>query len=214
MKKEDNRITEVVFVLDSSGSMNSLCEDTIGGFNSILSEQKEKDGRAFITTILFNGSCWYLHDHLDIQLVDSITNKQYRAAGCTALYDAIGQAISKLDGITACEKDADIMMVIITDGLENSSRQYEGGQIRKLVEARKEKGWEFLFLGANIDSFAVSEGLGIERNRTANWKADAKGVNVSYQALNMIISGFRENSNMEPSALQAVNDDYESRHDN
>ncbi|MBQ6655627.1 MAG: VWA domain-containing protein [Erysipelotrichaceae bacterium] len=203
MKKENNRITEVVFVLDRSGSMHDLVEDTIGGFNSVLSQQREKEGRAFITTMLFNDKFRYLHDHLDIHDVADITREDYFTSGCTALYDAIGQTISKMDGIVTSEKDAGVLMVIITDGLENSSREFEGGRIRKMIEARKEKGWEFLFLGANIDSFAVSGKLGIDRSRTANWHADARGVEVSYGTLNTIIGNFRQCSAME--AEQAIN---------
>ena len=211
MKKENERITEVVFVLDRSGSMHDLVEDTIGGFNTVLQQQKEKEGRAFITTMLFNDQFRYLHDHLDIHDVRKITREEYFPSGCTALYDAIGQSINKLDGITACETNADVMVVIITDGLENSSREFEGGTIRKMIEARKEKGWEFLFLGANIDSFAVSGSLGIDRSRTANWHADKKGVNVSYSCLNNVITGFRNAGVMEEAPLEAVNKDYESR---
>ena len=207
MKKNDNRITEVAFVLDRSGSMS----DTIGGFNSMLQQQKEKDGRAYITTMLFNHQFAWLHDHLDIHDVKKITRNEYFTSGCTALYDAIGQTISRIDNITANEADADVIMVIITDGLENSSREFEGGKIRKMIEARKEKGWEFLFLGANIDSFTVSEGLGIDRSRTANWHADRQGVGVSYETLGCAISSFRESRKLAEEPLQAINDDFNSR---
>ncbi len=212
MKKEEkNRITEIAFVLDKSGSMSNLVEDTIGGFNSILSQQKEKEGRAYITTMLFNHEFSWLHDHLDIHDVRPITRKQYFTSGCTALYDAIGHTVNRLDRIRESEEDANVLMVIITDGMENSSREFEGGQIRKMIEARREKGWEFLFLGANIDSFAVSEGLGIARSRTANWRADSRGVDVSYNALNMIVSNFRQSQPLEEDCLKAVNADFTDR---
>lgn len=212
MKKEEkNRITEIAFVLDKSGSMSNLVEDTIGGFNSVLSQQKEKEGRAYITTMLFNHEFSWLHDHLDIHDVRPITRKQYFTSGCTALYDAIGHTVNRLDRIRESEEDANVLMVIITDGMENSSGEFEGGQIRKMIEARREKGWEFLFLGANIDSFAVSEGLGIARSRTANWRADSRGVDVSYNALNMIVSNFRQSQPLEEDCLKAVNADFTDR---
>ena len=146
MKKNDNRITEVAFVLDRSGSMSDLVEDTIGGFNSMLQQQKEKDGRAYITTMLFNHQFSWLHDHLDLHDVKKITKNEYFPSGCTALYDAIGQTINKIDSITAAESDADVIMVIITDGLENSSREFEGGKIRKMIEAIR----RFLSFGVSV----------------------------------------------------------------
>ena len=208
---ESNRISEIAFVLDRSGSMSNLVDDTIGGFNSVLQQQKEKEGRAYITTMLFNHEFSWLHDHLNIHDVRPITSKQYFTSGCTALYDAIGQTVSRLDRILENEENAGVLLVIITDGMENASREFEGGQIRTMIESRREKGWEVLFLGANIDSFAVSENLGIARSRTANWHADRKGVDVSYHALNMVVSGFRQSKPLEDDCLEAVNADYNSR---
>jgi uncharacterized protein YegL len=211
MKKENNHITEIAFVLDKSGSMSNLVDDTIGGFNSVLQQQKEKEDQAYITTMLFDHQFRWLHDHLDLRYVKPITRQQYLPSGCTALYDAIGQTIAKLDNITEAEDNANVLMVIITDGQENSSREFEGGRIRKMVEARREKGWEFLFLGANIDSFAVSEGLGIARNRTANWRTDSRGVDTSYHALNMVVNSFRKSQPLQDDCLEAVNEDFNNR---
>jgi uncharacterized protein YegL len=211
MKKENNHITEIAFVLDKSGSMSNLVDDTIGGFNSVLQQQKAQEDQAYITTMLFDHQFRWLHDHLDLRYVKPITRQQYLPSGCTALYDAIGQTIAKLDNITEAEDNANVLMVIITDGQENSSREFEGGRIRKMVEARREKGWEFLFLGANIDSFAVSEGLGIARNRTANWRADSRGVDTSYHALNMVVNSFRKSQPLQDDCLEAVNEDFNNR---
>ena len=206
-KKNENRLTEIVFVLDRSGSMSRLVDDTIGGFNSVLAREQKKEGEAYITTMLFDHDFEILHDHLDIRKVKPITQNEYYPGGCTALYDAVGMTINKMDGIVRNEEGCQVLMVIITDGLENSSHEFEGRQIREMVNKRQDQGWEFLFLGANIDSFAVGEGLGFRKDRTSNWKADKAGAAMSYAVLGEVIGNYRQHGMIKEDALNELNED-------
>jgi uncharacterized protein YegL len=189
-------ITELVFILDRSGSMGGLESDTIGGFNAMLAKQKAEAGECRITTVLFDNEYEILHDRLDLKAVETITDADYYVRGNTALLDAIGKTINKIRGVqahTAEEYRADkVLVVITTDGLENASREYNYKTVKKLIEQQKAKhNWEFIFLGANIDSAEVAESIGIDRSRSHNWKADSAGVKSHFAAVSTLTSTYR-----------------------
>ena len=183
-----NNLTEIVFILDRSGSMGGLESDTIGGYNKFLNEQKSVDGEATISTILFDDRYEILHNRVDIRNVKPITNKEYYVRGSTALYDAIGRAI---DYIGSClrqtkeeERPSKVIMVIITDGLENSSKEYSHFVIKKMIEHQKTKSsWEFLFLGANFDAEEFAETISIDRSRAATYDNSKEGVRANFDAM-------------------------------
>ena len=194
MKKN---FTELVFILDKSGSMSGLENDTIGGFNSMLEKQKAVDGECRITTVLFDNSYTLLHDRIDIHAVSPMTNTEYFVGGSTALLDAIGLTINKLVSVqrnTAEDYRADkVMFVIITDGEENSSREYSADKVRSMIEHEKEKyGWEFLFLGANMDAVKEAARFGISSDRAVRFENDAQGVAVNYHVVSETVSRMRE----------------------
>jgi uncharacterized protein YegL len=180
-------MTELVFILDRSGSMCGLESDTIGGFNGMLKKQQEEEQNVNVTTVLFDDRVDVIHDRFPIGMVSPLTSEEYCVGGCTALLDAVGFAITKTDNVQKhLRKDhrADkVIFVIITDGLENSSREYSYSQIKKLIEAKKEQDWEFLFLGANIDAPEEAERLGISRNRAVTYENDCEGVMRNYKVL-------------------------------
>ena len=189
-------LTELVFVLDKSGSMAGLESDTIGGFNSMLQKQKAVDGECCITTVLFANGYELLHDRIDIRAVSPITEKEYRVGGSTALLDAIGKTISKIGNAqrnTADEYRAEsVMFVIITDGEENSSREYSSDKVKAQIERQKAKyGWEFIFLGANIDAVETASRFGIAPDRAQNYHADEKGVELNFKVMSDAVATFR-----------------------
>ena len=208
-------LTELVFILDKSGSMGGLESDTIGGYNSMLSKQKEIDGECFITTVLFDNNYTLLHDRIDIRAVSPITTKEYYVGGTTALYDAVGVTINKISSAqehTAEEYRAEkVMFVIITDGEENASREYSVRDIKNKISQMKEKGWEFIFLGANIDAEETAGRFGIASNRAVNYHADSIGVQKNFHALGKALSSFRTESVMEEAWRDEIDEDYESR---
>ena len=180
--------TELVFILDRSGSMAGLEEDTIGGFNSLLEKQKQEAGSAVVTTVLFDNRYELLHDRIDIQGIRPITTREYYVRGSTALLDALGSTIAKIANVqrnTAPELRADkVLFVITTDGLENASREYGYDQVRKMVERQKRDfGWEFLFLGANIDAIATARRFGIGADRAVNYRPDPRGTRLNYETI-------------------------------
>ena len=171
-----NNNVEIVFILDRSGSMGGLEEDTIGGYNSFIKSKKNLNAR--LTTVLFDNKIEILHDREDIKKVKPLTNKDYYVRGCTALMDAIGISINRIS------KDAEgkkVIFVITTDGLENASKEYNKKQIKKMIEKRKD--WEFMYLGANIDSYDEASSIGIRKERVSNYKASSKGTRKMFQAL-------------------------------
>ena len=189
-------LTEMVFILDRSGSMAGLESDTIGGFNGMLSSQRNVEGEAVVTTVLFDDKYELLHDRIPLAGVAPITNKQYYVRGCTALLDAVGRTIQKIANVqmnTAEEMRAEkVIFVITTDGLENASREYRYPQIRQMIQEKQEKfGWEFIFLGANMD--AVSEGakMGIRADRAATYTCDSEGVQANYKAVGRFVAQTR-----------------------
>lgn len=193
----NKNLTELVFILDKSGSMGGLETDTIGGFNAMLKKQQELEGAARITTALFDNHYELLHDRLDLNAVSPITQKEYQVGGSTALLDAIGNTIRKLDAVQAQSSEeyrADkVIFVIITDGMENASREYSQLEIANLVSTRRSQGWEFIFLGANMDAIKAAEGYGIAPERAATFQADSIGVNMNYQSLGDAVLDFRAN---------------------
>jgi len=187
--------TELIFILDRSGSMGGLESDTIGGFNATISDQKKIDGETRVTTILFDNFFKILHDRINLQDIVPLTDKDYFVRGSTALYDAVALGINKIVSVqkqTKPEGRADkVIMVITTDGYENSSRETNAAMLHKMIDDCKKEGWEFLFLGADIDAQAVAGAIGIESHRTSNFIKDKQGVRVQYDSLNVAISAMR-----------------------
>jgi len=189
-------LTELVFILDRSGSMGGLESDTIGGFNSMLAKQQAEPGECRITTVLFDHEYEVLHDRIDIKAVSPITEREYFVRGSTALLDAVGRTINKIGGVqknTAEDYRADkVLFVITTDGMENASREFTYEKIKEMIERQKSKyGWEFIFLGANIDAVATAERFGIDPSRAQNFHNDSEGVATNYRVLSETVACFR-----------------------
>ena len=213
MKKS---LTEIVFILDRSGSMAGLEDDTIGGFNSMIRKQKMEAGEAYISTILFDNVSEVIHDRIDIQKIQPMTRKDYYVRGCTALLDAVGKAIHHIGNVHKYAREEDrpekTLFVITTDGMENASREYTYERVRKMIEHEKEKyGWEFLFLGANIDAAKEAARFGIREDRAANYHADKKGTAVIYEAMNAAVCSVRASKPMSAAWKQQVDEDYKKR---
>ncbi|MCY7008737.1 VWA domain-containing protein [Fusobacterium simiae] len=214
--KGKNNTVDVVFILDRSGSMGGLESDTIGGFNSMLEKQKKLDGKAYITTVLFDDQYELLHDRVDISKVNNITEKEYFVRGSTALLDAIGKTIAKekaiQDTLGKKEKADKVLFVIITDGLENASREYNSSTVKKLIETQKEKyGWEFLFLGANIDAIETANTIGISAERAVNYKSDSIGTKKNYDTLNKAVEEVRSGNELNKDWKADIEADYNER---
>ena len=184
-------LTELVFILDRSGSMNGLESDTIGGFNGMIRRQKEERELVNVTTVLFDDEVEIIHDRFPIEIIEPLTEEDYYVRGCTALLDAVGTSVKKMENIQKhlpeIHKAGKVIFVIITDGLENSSVEYNHNMIRKMIEAKKECGWEFLFLGANIDAGKEGKKIGITRERSVTYKSDHKGIAVNYDSVGKVI---------------------------
>jgi len=190
-----NNITEIVFILDKSGSMAGLEADTIGGFNAMIEKQRKLDGDTWVSTVLFDNESTVLHDRIKLDRVPKMTDRDYTVGGCTALLDAIGGAIHHIGNIHKYARPEDIpaktMFVITTDGMENASRRYDYEKVRKMIEAQKERGWEFLFLGANIDAAAEAKRFGIDESHAANYHCDEAGTALNYEVLSDAICHVR-----------------------
>ena len=213
MKK---RLTELVFILDRSGSMGSLESDTIGGFNSMLAKQKEVEGECLVTTALFDNTYILLHDRIDIKAVNPISEKEYFVGGSTALLDAMGMTISKIGNAqknTADNYRAEkVIFVIITDGEENSSREYSSDKVKEMVERQKSKyKWEFIFLGANIDAVHTAGQFGIGRDRAVDYLADKAGTALSYAVMSDVVAEFRASSKVSEKHLDKIRKDAKER---
>lgn len=209
-------ITEIVFILDKSGSMSGLESDTIGGYNAMLKKQQEEEGEAIVTTVLFDNNYELLHDRVNIKGIRPITENEYYVGGSTALLDAIGKTIYKIGNVqkhTSEEYRADkVMFIITTDGMENASREYTYEKVRKMVENQKERyGWEFIFLGANIDAISTAERFGITAERAANYNADSEGTRLNYEAVCCVVSELRANREINDSWKEKIDEDYERR---
>jgi uncharacterized protein YegL len=191
-----NDLTELMAILDRSGSMAHLANDTIGGFNKFIEDQKQAPGEAILTTVLFDNQYEFLHDGVNIQDVKPITEKDYFARGMTALLDAVGRTINhigeKLSKMDEADRPSKVMVLIITDGMENSSHEFTQSQIKEMVECQKNTyKWEFLFFGANIDSFSTAGGLGIDLTRAVNFSASGIGINTTLDAMSLAASSYR-----------------------
>lgn len=186
----DKAVTDVIFILDKSGSMRYYTDETIRGFNTMLDVQRKEEGRAYITTVLFNEKSVYLHEREEIEKVKKLTRKDYEAGGCTALLDAVGDAIEKA-GRSRCGNKT--VVIVITDGLENASVNYTYKEIREKIASRRLQGWEFIFLGANIDVAAEAEKIGIPMRRAAGYCQDDEGVRLNFQAVSKVVSTVRKN---------------------
>ena len=209
-------LTELVFILDKSGSMSGLEKDTIGGYNAMLKEQKAVAGECHITTVLFDNGYELLHDRIDIRAVSPITEKEYQVGGSTALLDAIGRTINKIGNAqknTADEYRAEkVMFVIITDGEENSSCEYSSDKVKSQIERQKEKySWEFIFLGANIDAVETASKFGISANRAQNFHADEDGVELNYMVMSKTVASFRECSAIPEDWNKEIKKDFKGR---
>ena len=213
MKKN---LTEIVFILDRSGSMAGLEDDTIGGFNAMIEKQKREPGEAYVSTVLFDTVSHVLHDRVDIQKVEPMTRRDYFVRGCTALLDAVGKAIHHIGNVHKYAREEDrpekTLFVITTDGMENASREYTYDRVRRMIGQMKEKyGWEFLFLGANIDAAKEAVRFGIDADRAANYHADRRGTTVIYEAVSEAVCNVRASRPMSASWKKNIDEDYKSR---
>lgn len=193
----NQNLTEIVFILDRSGSMYSLEKETIGGFNSFVNQQRKEDGAAKLTTVLFDDRYEILHNGIDINEVPELTNKEYYSRGMTAMLDAIGKTINdvgdRLNKTEEAERLAKVIFVITTDGMENASTEFSKAQVKEMIERQQnEYSWQFLFLGANIDSVQEAGSLGINSNCTANYTASAVGTDSMYSAVSRGVSSYRK----------------------
>ena len=210
--------TEIVFILDRSGSMAGLESDTIGGFNSLINKQKNEPGRALLSTVLFDDKSEVLYDRVPLDNITPMTDKDYYVRGCTALLDAIGRAIHHIGNVHKYARPEDrpdkTLFIITTDGMENASKWYTYEKVKAMIERQKEKyGWEFLFLGANIDAISVANRFGIDEHHAANYHADSDGTTLNYAVLSEAICEFRapESDKVSAKWKKKIDSDYERR---
>ena len=213
MKKN---LTELVFILDRSGSMAGLEADTIGGFNAMLEKQKAEPGEAIVSTVLFDNRSEVLHDRLPLDRVPAMTREDYWVRGCTALLDAVGGAIRHIGNVHKYAREEDrperTLFIITTDGMENASRRYDYREVKAMIEQMREKyGWEFLFLGANIAAAREAARFGIRPDRAANYHADHRGTEVIYSAVSEAVTAFRAARPLADDWRRSIDSDFESR---
>lgn len=209
-------LTEMVFILDRSGSMIGLEADTIGGFNSLLKKQKKTPGEALVSTLLFDHETLVLHDRVSLEKVGLLTEDDYVVRGNTALWDAVGGAIRHISLVHKYAREEDVpehtLFVITTDGMENASRRYDAKDVRKMIEKQKKQhGWEFLFLGANIDAEETAECMGIDASRAVNFHSDAKGTALNYEVLSETVQHLRANACIPDNWQAPIQADYKKR---
>ena len=213
MKKN---FTELVFILDRSGSMSGLESDTIGGFNAMIEKQKKAEGEALVSTVLFDNVSEVIHDRVNIMDIRPMTDRDYTVGGCTALLDAIGGAIHHIGNVHKYARQEDVpehtMFVIITDGMENASRFYRSDRVKQMIERQRERyGWEFLFLGANIDAVETAGRFGIGADRAINYHSDRRGTRLNYEVLSEAISAVRCSAPLGADWKRRIDEDYEKR---
>ena len=212
----NKNLTEIVFILDRSGSMSGLESDTIGGFNAMIEKQKKAPGEALVSTILFDNVSEVIHDRVNIRDIKPMTDSEYCVRGCTALLDAIGGAIHHIGNVHKYAREEDVpahtLFVITTDGMENASHIYRIDKVKQMIERQKEKyGWEFLFLGANIDAIETASHFGIDADKAANYQCDCEGTALNYEVLNDAISAVRCNAALDSSWKKRIDKDYKKR---
>ncbi|HAB93788.1 MAG TPA: hypothetical protein DCF49_03330 [Lachnospiraceae bacterium] len=218
-------LTELVFILDRSGSMSGLEADTIGGFNSLLEKQKKEEGEAYVSVILFDDRTEVLYDREDIRKVEPMNDRQYYVRGCTALLDAFGGAIEHIGNVHKYAREEDVpektLFIITTDGMENASRRFTYEQVRRMVENRKERDhWEFMFLGANIDAVREAGRFGIRANRAVNYENDSRGTRLNYETMSRVVSCARMSASAQEMSdafdgedmFAEIRQDYSKRH--
>ena len=209
-------MTELVFILDRSGSMSGLESDTIGGFNSMIEKQKKEEGEAVVSTVLFNGESVVIHDRVPLEKVPRMTEREYFAHGCTALLDAVGGAIHHIGNVHKYARKEDVpektLFIITTDGYENASKWYDYDKVRRMIEKEKTKyGWEFIFLGANIDAAKEAKRFGIEANRAVDYHADVQGTALNYEVMSRVVRKARMGEAIEDSCFDEIRADYKKR---
>ena len=210
-----NNITELVFIFDRSGSMSGLEGDTIGGFNSLIEKQRKDDGLCYVTTVLFDNELETIHDRVKLDEIKKMTEDDYTVRGCTALIDAIGVTIGHIQDIHKYARPEDVpehtMFVIMTDGLENASHIYSSSKVKKMIEKRKKDGWEFLFIGANIDAVETAGRFGIGSDRAVNYHADSKGTSVVYETVSRAVGAVRRRAPLKADWCEEIERDFNDR---
>ena len=209
-------LTEIVFILDRSGSMSGLEKDTIGGFNSLIARQKKEEGRALVSTVLFDNDSCVIHDRVSVEKVRPMTEKEYFVGGSTALLDAVGCAVKHIANVHKYAREEDrpekTLFVITTDGMENASHKYTAEQVKAMITRQKEKyGWEFLFIGANIDAVETAANYGINSDRAVNYCCDSVGTKTVYESVEKAILGFRKNDEIIECWSMDIEEDYKRR---
>lgn len=209
----NNNLTEIVFILDRSGSMAGLEDDTIGGFNAMVEKQKKEQGEALLSAVLFADESRVIYDRVDIQKVEPMTDRQYRVGGCTALLDAIGGAVHHIANVHKYAREEDrpakTVFVITTDGMENASRAYTYDEVRRMVKHEQEKyGWEFLFLGANMDAVAAARSFGIRPDRAARYRCDSEGTELNYRVVSETVSRVRQRKEITADWSAPIEENY------
>ena len=210
------KLTELVFILDRSGSMAGLEDDTIGGFNSMIQKQKNEPGEAYVSTVLFDNVSEVIHDRETIQKIEPMTRNEYYVRGCTALLDAVGGAIHHIGNVHKYAREEDrpekTLFIITTDGMENASRRYSYTQLKAMIERQKEKyGWEFIFLGANIDAAKEAARFGIDADCAADYHADSEGTAVIYEAMSEVVCNVRASRPMNADWKRNIETDFKKR---
>lgn len=209
-------MTELVFIIDRSGSMHGLEKDTIGGFNSMMEKQKKEAGEAWVTTVLFDTESRMIHDRLPLGSVNPMTEREYSTGGCTSLLDTLGSTIHHIGMIHKYAKPEDrpekTLFVIITDGLENASRRYSYERVRSMIEKEKNKyGWEFIFLGANIDAAAEAKRFGVDEDRSVRYNCDSAGTALNYEVISDAVCAVRACRPLGDTWKKRIDEDYARR---
>lgn len=215
MEKKNN-LTELVFIIDRSGSMSGLEADTIGGFKSMIEKQRKEEGECYVSTVLFDHERNVLHDRVKLSEIKPMTDKDYTVRDTTALIDAIGCAIHHIGNVHKYARPEDVpantMFVIITDGMENASRKYSSDDVKNKIERQKEKyGWEFIFIGANIDAVETAARYGINAERAVNYNADIMGTRMAYEAVASAVCNVRNCEPLSNDWRKEIDEDFEKR---
>ena len=212
----NKNLTELVFILDRSGSMAGLESDTIGGFNALIEKQKKESGEAFVSVVLFDSECEVIYDRVDVKKIEPMTDRQYYVRGCTALLDAVGGAVKHIANVHKYAREEDkpgrTLFVITTDGLENASRRCSAEEVKRLVKRQQEEyGWEFLFLGANIDAVTTASHFGIRADRAVRYNSDHTGTALNYEVVSEAVCRVRAGAPLKADWKEKIEEDYEAR---